>query len=100
MDERTGVKASTCPRCQYKMDAASCLEDETARPNEGDLTVCLNCGQVLVFDHEIEPTLPTPTDLAKLDRETKRQLFRTSMAVMAVRETRGGAHLNRKRPSS
>ena len=52
--ETSRVPVSRCPDCGYAMDAASPVSgnaDEEPRP--GDLSVCLDCGAVLVFTNEL-----------------------------------------------
>lgn len=39
-----------CPTCGYAIDAATLLNYGDARPAAGDLSLCLNCGALLVFD--------------------------------------------------
>ncbi len=33
-----------CPTCGYKMDSATCAEDENRKARPGDLSVCMKCG--------------------------------------------------------
>jgi hypothetical protein len=45
-----------CPSCHYKADAATSLSGE-ARPKPGDITLCINCGELAKFgqDYKLEP---------------------------------------------
>jgi hypothetical protein len=47
------------------MDAASSAEDG-AVPTPGDISVCLNCGQILVFGDDLIQRMPTEEELAKI----------------------------------
>lgn len=40
-----------CPTCKYVVDQATCVSDESVREvKEGDYSICLNCGEILVFN--------------------------------------------------
>lgn len=41
---------STCPICGYEMDDATCPAESKVSPSTGDLSVCLNCGELLMFN--------------------------------------------------
>lgn len=44
---------SICPQCGYKMDASTKVHGEEATPEEGDASVCINCGQVLTYQADL-----------------------------------------------
>jgi hypothetical protein len=52
----TRVPCGHCPRCGYKLDAAS-------SPRPADPTLCLRCGLLLVFDDELRPRAPSAREL-------------------------------------
>ncbi len=64
-DPRAGVKATTCPTCGYRMDAATATRGK-ARPRPGDFSLCLYCGQALRFDEQLEPVLAVEADMLEL----------------------------------
>ncbi len=50
-DSREGVKRNACSACGYLMGAATCMEEgelETS-PSEGDKSICINCGNIMLF---------------------------------------------------
>lgn len=73
---------SRCPQCNYKLDAASVAEGEDRLPCEGDVSVCLNCGQVMKYQadltlrqitaHEIAEIMEAPESWAVIE---KAQMF-------------------------
>jgi len=74
----------SCPLCGYVFDAASdCYGKD--RPKPGDLSLCLSCGAVLVFDDGMIPILPQAGDLEKLDSLTHRQILRAQRAILEMR---------------
>lgn len=40
---------SRCPKCDYKLDGATLALGTICAPKPGDVSVCLNCGQLLVY---------------------------------------------------
>jgi len=38
-----------CPLCRVSLNASTSTSGKKLKPEEGDLTVCINCGYVLVF---------------------------------------------------
>lgn len=54
-----------CPGCDSMLDASSwAMEADMPAPEPGDLTICLYCGELLMFDDDRCPTLkPTAEEL-------------------------------------
>ena len=75
----SALPTSRCPVCRYDMDSATCAEKEKAEPSAGDLSVCLNCGEMLQFN-DILILKPMPKDLS-LDAATKTLLERASRLI-------------------
>jgi hypothetical protein len=67
-----------CPTCQKPMDRASVADpkDSGHAPVEGDLTVCLFCGQILTFGPDLTLTPLPPEDFSLLDIDTRNQLIK------------------------
>ena len=55
----TRHKLTPCLNCGKELDAASGLEHDST-PSPGDMTVCLYCHHVMVYESEL--TLRNPTD--------------------------------------
>lgn len=47
------LKPSMCPSCGYFMDAASPALERKISPKANDVSMCLSCGAVLVFDQDL-----------------------------------------------
>jgi hypothetical protein len=75
-----------CPTCGHKLDAATGL-DHDHKPSPGDLSVCIQCGEILEFDEEIKLILISEGTIEKLDLETMEDLVRTRDAIKALRRT-------------
>lgn len=72
------LPTSECPVCHYAMDAATCIDDPSAKPSSGDLSLCLNCGEVLQFNDIL---VLKPIDLDTTDKATKAILLRISTTI-------------------
>ena len=65
MVETRGV----CERCGYAFDSASHVEDDEQVPEIGDVTVCLQCGQPMIFEAD-GPRRLGDGELRQLDHVT------------------------------
>ena len=57
--ESVEMPVSKCTGCSKEVDMASCIGEE-AKPKAGDVTVCIDCGHIMVFDED--RLLRDPTD--------------------------------------
>jgi NMD protein affecting ribosome stability and mRNA decay len=44
---------SLCPQCDYQLTAATIAHGDEALPEKGDASVCLNCGQLLIYESDL-----------------------------------------------
>lgn len=44
---------SHCPACNYKLTGATVAHGDDNAPKAGDMSVCLNCGQVLTYQDDL-----------------------------------------------
>jgi hypothetical protein len=63
--------------------AALASGDQNIAPNEGDLSVCFGCGEVLTFDARLRLQRISPAVLAKFHPEEAAQLRQTQSRVRA-----------------
>lgn len=57
----THIKIHECPSCHAKLDNASQMGGPAAaEPKEGDLTVCIYCGEWMQFEENAESVRPLP----------------------------------------
>lgn len=57
-----------CPICNYKIDAATCAENGLRlRPSVGDISICIDCGELLIFLDDFSLRKAEPCDLWELD---------------------------------
>lgn len=43
-------KKANCPFCGTLLDGAVCVTDEDCMPQEGDITICAYCGEILIYE--------------------------------------------------
>jgi hypothetical protein len=55
------------------MDCATCIDpgEEDARPKPGDLTICIKCGEFLIFGKGYKLRLPTRDEYRKYGNEPR-----------------------------
>lgn len=53
------------------MNAATAGDGTLAAPTPGDASVCLNCGQLLIFDEQLVLGKPTRAQVAKMMDDEK-----------------------------
>jgi|GEM_PF-5168685 len=71
---------TTCPYCNYKATNHETLAGET-KPNEGDVSFCINCGEVNKFK---EGEL-IKVDMESLDEKAKGELNDIRVAWLKTR---------------
>lgn len=53
------VNVSACPYCKAFLNAASNTLNESKSPEAGDLSVCLSCAEILIFDKDLKLAEPS-----------------------------------------
>lgn len=69
-----------CPNCGYEVDGAMAVTGPEP-PEDGDVSICINCAYVAVFDH-LAPggqRAPNPTEQRAFDRSLA---VRTAVAAV------------------
>jgi hypothetical protein len=68
---------STCPHCGYDHDCATGLFSADV-PDEGDVSICIRCGQLCWFQRS------APGGLRKPTKKEKRELLRDDKVIRAL----------------
>lgn len=66
---------STCPQCRYKLNSATNMHGGRKEPDEGCLSVCLNCGQLLIYGADLTLRRCSSSEIAELMKD--RDVWRT-----------------------
>lgn len=53
------MEPDICPVCDYVFNCADSVSGENITPKEGDITFCLKCATILIFDSKVKVKLPT-----------------------------------------
>lgn len=70
-----------CPTCHYKFDSATEVTGKQHRPRVGDITICLNCGDVLIFNDDMTIRQVEDDELLNLDEETYTTINRATNEI-------------------
>lgn len=81
------IKQHICPNCNYHMDAVTPISDdndniEQQGPQENDLTLCFNCGQILQFQKDLSVIPVKIEDLHDLDEITLETFLNWQKAIL------------------
>jgi len=79
---------NTCPECGNKNDSGLGIEHEALIPREGDASICIVCGHVMIFKADGALREPSEDELIEIMRS---KTVREMMAALAV--------IRRDRPS-
>lgn len=75
----------SCPKCKYRLEAHTPVEsDNDYTPEEGSLSVCLNCGEILTFDADLKLRKTTQEELIELkenDNESYQLITKASYVI-------------------
>jgi hypothetical protein len=58
----TETPGNKCLECGYQYEAASGLFQDDITPQQGDVSICLNCGVALIFNADLTLRRPTPEE--------------------------------------
>src|SRR5258706_4935128 len=59
----------SCPHCGALLNAATCITERDTNPEEGDYTICIVCGHLLVFAADLSLRLPTEIEQARFHEQ-------------------------------
>jgi hypothetical protein len=51
---------TVCPFCEAKFECVSSLSNTGPRPRDGDFSICIDCGEWMVFDNRMENGMRKP----------------------------------------
>ncbi len=86
MVNHTKLGEDHCPSCKKLLDAATSLE-EGAVPNPGDISVCIYCGEFLLYGDDMALEILPKVIWDQLETELKIQLIGIRKAAADIRRT-------------
>lgn len=64
-----------CPVCGYVLDSATSPENKKFVPAEGDVSICIRCTTILVFNKDLLSVLPDEETLHDLQSNHKQWTY-------------------------
>lgn len=86
MGTETALPPELCAECGYLMDTVSAADGGDEKPQEGDLSLCLNCGAASLFDAALQRR---PLGLRDMMKLSPAQLSAILVARRACARARG-----------
>lgn len=82
MSESFEVPKTECPYCGKVNDLASSFKGKE-KPEPGDISICIKCAGILVFDEELRIRRPTDSELINI--QTSQSWSEVAKVIQAVR---------------
>ena len=80
----TKLDPDYCPKCGFLCDAVSDPEGLDSKPQEGDISICINCAKLLVFDKDLK-LQPCPEEkINSLDEDTLKIIVKTKAIILGM----------------
>ena len=73
-----------CPNCNYIFDGHTCITGDDGKLNEGDISICFNCGEV----SELRNSKLDAIDIKDFSKETKTLIERANILLEYARNER------------
>lgn len=85
LGEPRQTKENHCPYCNHLLDGISQVNGENL-PEPGDASICIQCGNVSVFDDDLSLRKPLPEEESAIQedptiREAQRAIFESHVAI-------------------
>lgn len=81
--DHTKMGEDHCPACNYLCDSASALNEPHSTPNPGDVSICLNCGELLEFSSDMALIEIRKETLSELEPKQLQELYNARAHIKA-----------------
>lgn len=93
VDDRTTdgggiLPEGSCPSCGFIFDAATSLEKPEARPQPGDVSVCIRCATVTEFAADFSLRKVSHDEFQSLPIDIQNILYKTIISIRTVNSKR------------
>lgn len=83
--QTTIIKPTFCPSCGHKIDRTSSVHGDYG-PAEGDISLCIRCANVSIFDSELGLRRPSMREFNQLmdDPELRETILKAKSVIKRV----------------
>ena len=78
------VKTTHCPTCNIKLNAATGVLDSEWIVRPTDMTICINCGEILTFTDDLDLRLADLNDMLRYG-EANKSILEEAQRVIRIR---------------
>lgn len=78
---------NSCLRCGYSSDRGAVVDSPITKPRPSDVTLCIHCGEVMMFDDDLKFRHLTQDDVIRIMADTE-LMFNIVMAKQALIEVK------------
>jgi len=71
MIDNSVMNYSVCPYCGKQNDRVSSIDEETKRPKKGDVSICIKCTGISIFDEKGELYKPSEEEMELIKYDEK-----------------------------
>ena len=73
-----------CPVCHHVLDACSDFENNPRGPQPGDVSLCIECATVLVFNDNLTRREATSAEIGDWDHEVRMSINRYRQIILKL----------------
>jgi hypothetical protein len=70
-----------CPTCKVEVDLGVNMSKTEKEPKPGNIAVCMNCGEILIFNQDMTLRESTLSDILKIRPDIMVQVLECQLAV-------------------
>lgn len=75
-----------CPSCNHQLDAVTAISGDDVKPRKGDLTICIECLEILQFDKNIRPVALKGDTLTALPNDVFNDLTKARAMLVKIKK--------------
>lgn len=82
--ESTEITPSKCPHCGVEHEMAS----GDGQPSEGDVSICIKCAGISVFDKGLSRRMATPEEIKNIASDERVALMRAAILLRSGKKNK------------
>ena len=80
------LAATTCPECGAMLDDATNMEDDSLKPEPGDISCCIECAVVLEYQDDMQMRKLSADEFLALPDDVRLEIAKYARAIHKVHE--------------